>query len=305
MMKKYLKCAVVGVISTMLTMPVYGFTHVSGGGNPEDWQIDNTQYVYDYADVLTDEEELELQERCDKLSQKLDMDVVIVSARDRGDKSDVEYADDFYDYGGYKESGILYLIDEDDGGGVYFSTCGLAMVYLDDYDIDDLIDAVWDNFADYYYYDSARDYLDFVEDVVGSRKKQNAFEELEDAWNEGGYVDYEDFWYDYEDEIYDAYDGNLFTGLQNAGTCFLIALVVAGISVLIMCISSSTRVTVNSRTYMEKDSFKMLHQFDRYTHTTTTSHKVDSSSGSGGSRGGSSSHRSSSGRSHGGGGRRR
>lgn len=305
-MKKCFKSIVVGIIATISAMSVCGFTHVSGGGNPEDWEFDNTQYVFDYAEVLTDDEELELQYRCEKLSEKLDMDVVIVSARDRGDKSDVEYADDFYDYGGYKESGILYLIDEDDGGGVYFSTCGLAMVYLDDYDIEDLIDAVWDEFANYDYFGSAEDYLKYVEDVIGDRKKQNAFEKLEDAWYDGGYDDYEDFWYDYEDEIYDAYEGNLFTGLQNIGVCFLIALIVAGVTVLIMCISSSTKVTVNSRTYMEKGSFKMLHQFDRYTHTTTTSHKVDTSSGgSGGSRGSSSSHRSSSGRSHGGGGRRR
>ena len=304
-MKKYFKNIVVGMIATTLAISICGFKHVSGGGNPEDWEFDNTQYVFDYAEVLTDDEELELQSRCEKLSKKLDMDIVILSAKDRGDKTDAEYADDFYDYGGYKESGILYLIDEDDGGGVYISTCGLAMVYLDDYDIEDLIDAVWDEFANYDYFGSAEDYLKYVEDVIGDRKKQNAFEKLEDAWYEGEYDDYEDFWYDYDDEIYDAFEGNLFTGLQNVGVCFLIALIVAAVSVLIMCISSSAKVTVNSRTYMENGSFKLLHQFDRYTHTTTTSHKVDTSSGGGGSRGGSSSHRSSSGRSHGGGGRRR
>lgn len=304
-MSKFMKKMWLASASIIAVMMSCGFTHVTGGGNPEDWDFDNTQYVFDYADVFTNEEELELQKACEQAKEKLDMDLVIVSSRDLGDKTDVEYADDFYDYGGYSESGILYLIDETGTGGVYFSTCGLAMVYMDDYDIEDLIDAVWDEFVDYDYYGSAEDFISYVEDVIGSRKSQNAFEDLEDAWNEGGYKDYEDFWDDYSDEIYDAYEGNLFTGLQDIALCFVIALVTAGISVLIMCISSSTKVTVNSRTYMENGSFKILHQFDRYTHTTTTSHKVDTSSGGGGSRGHSSSHRSSSGRSHGGGGRRR
>ncbi len=304
-MRKYLKNIVIGVFSLVAAAAVCGFTHVSGGGNPENWEFDNTQYVFDYGDMFSDSEELYLQERCAEAKEKLELDLVIVTTRDLGDKSEVEYADDFYDYGGYSESGILYLIDEDEEG-VYFSTCGLAMVYMDDYDIEDLIDAVWDEYVDYDYYGSAKDFVSHAEDVISSRKKQNAFEELESAWYEGGYDDYSDFWYDYEDEIYDAYEGNLFTGLQSVATCVVIALVVAGVAVIIMCASSSTKVTVNSSTYMEKGSFKMLHQFDRYTHTTTTSHRVDSSSGgSGGSRGHSSSHRSSSGRSHGGGGRHR
>lgn len=305
MMKNVFKKVAMSAICIVMTWTVCGFTHVTGGGNPEDWEFDSTQYVFDYGDVFSKEEELALQERCQEAKEKLDMDLVIVSATDLGDKTDVEYADDFYDYGGYGDSGILYLIDEDNGG-VYFSTCGLAMVYMDDYDIEELIDAVWDEFASYDYYDSAKDFVRHVEDVIGQRKNQNAFEELEDAWKDGGYSDYNDFWHDYSDEIYDAYEGSLFTTFQNPFICILIAAVIAGIAVLIMCVSSGTKVTVNSRTYMKNGSFNMLHFFDRYTHTTTTSRRIDTSSGSGGgSRGGSSSHRSSSGRSHGGGGRRR
>ena len=49
MMKKCFKSIVVGIIATISAMSVCGFTHVSGGGNPEDWEFDNTQYVFDYA----------------------------------------------------------------------------------------------------------------------------------------------------------------------------------------------------------------------------------------------------------------
>lgn len=292
------------VVTSML---MSGYKEAEGDGNPDDWDIDNTQFVYDYADVFTSSEELELQEMCEKTGKELGLDLVIVAAKDLGGMHEMNYADDFYDYGGYSESGVLYLIDLDHDG-IWVSTAGLAMVYIDDYDVETILDEVWVGFEKYDYYRSAEDFVDIVEEIVGDRKDDSDFEELEELWDEGGYDDYDDFFAVYQDEIYDAYEDNFFTAFKNPLTCMGIGAVVALIAVAIMCFSSSTKMTAGSRTYLRNGSFNILHKFDRFTHTTTTSHKVQSSSGGssgGGSRGHSSSHRSSSGRSHGGGGRRR
>ena len=296
-----------------------GYTPVSGDGNPDEWDIDNTQYVYDYADVFTDSEELKLQEMCEETGKELGLDLVIVTSRDLGkgdsnsyvsdstvEKYEREYADDFYDYGGYSDSGVLYLLDLD-YDGIYVSTAGLGMVYIDDYDVETLLDAIWEEYYDYYYYESAEAFVETVEDIVKPRMSDGDFEDLEEAWNKGNYSDYDDFKRDYNDDILDAYAENFFTKFKSPLISAGVAAVIALIAVLIMCFKSSTKMTAGSRTYLKNGSFNVLQRYDRFTHTTTTSHRVNTSSGGGGggSRGHSSSHRSSSGRSHGGGGRRR
>lgn len=291
-----------------------GYTPVEGDGHPDNWDIDNTQFVYDYADVFSNDEELKLQDRAEKLGAELGLDLIIVSTKDIGreansslsdstmDRYEREYAEGFYLEGGY-DDGILYLIDEH-LEGVYLVRSGMAEVYLDDGDHETLLDAVWEQFEVYDYYDSAEAFLDTVEDIVGDRKDDSDFEKLEEAWNEGGYVYYDEFWADYSSDIKEAHEDSIFTPFKNPLLCLGIGAVVAFISVLIMCFSSSTKMTANSKTYMKQGSFNVLHRFDRFTHTTTTTRKVQSSSSSGGGSGRSSSHRSG-GRSFSGGGRRR
>ncbi len=303
-------------MAVVSALAVTGFTSVSGlsNGNPNDWDIDKNQFVYDYADVFDEDEELELQKRAETLGKKLGLDLIIVSARDLGvnvtsytdsqaDRYERDYAEGFYLQGGY-DDGILCLIDER-FEGVYITRSGLAEVYIDDVDHETILDAVFEDFADYDYMDCAESFLDTVEDIVGDRKNDKDFEKLEEAWVEGNYVYYDEFWRDYRDEIIEAYEESVFTMFKNPFVCMGIGAVIALISVLIMCLSSSTKMTAGSKTYMRGGSFNILHRFDRFTHTTTTTRKVQKSSGgSGGSRGRSSSRRSG-GRSFSGGGRRR
>lgn len=253
-------------------------------------EIDKEQYVYDYAGVYDEDEEEELQELCEKIGKKLDLDIIILTSSDLGfgddyasdsviDSYERQYAETFYLSGGY-DDGILYLLDLD-YDGIYVTRSGMAEVYIDDDDNEEILDEIWDDFLDYDYYYAAEDFVDAVNDIVGKRLK--------------------------DDEIVKAHKENLFTGLKNPFTCILIGTVIGIIVVIVALVSSGTHMKAGSRTYMKNGSFRILQRFDRYTHTTTRSYKVESSSG-GGSGGISSSHRSSFGgssRSFSGGGRRR
>ena len=253
-------------------------------------EIDKEQYVYDYAGVYDEDEEEELQEICEKIGKKLDLDIIILTSSDLGfgddyasdsviDSYERQYAETFYLSGGYGD-GILYLLDLD-YDGIYVTRSGMAEVYIDDDDNEEILDEIWDDFLDYDYYYAAEDFVDAVNDIVGKRLK--------------------------DDEIVKAHKENLFTGLKNPFTCILIGTVIGIIVVIVALVSSGTHMKAGSRTYMKNGSFRILQRFDRYTHTTTRSYKVESSSG-GGSGGISSSHRSSFGgssRSFSGGGRRR
>lgn len=294
------------VLSVMIVTSALfcGYTSVKGTGHPDEWDIDNTQFVYDYADVFTDDEELTLQEMCDDIGNELELDIMIVSATDLGGMHESQYAERFYLAGGY-DDGILYLIDLEHDG-IYVIRSGLAEVFIDDYDSEYILDEIWKQYEDYDYYESAEVFVEVVDDLVGTKKNDSQFEELEDAWNDGGYVYYDDFWAVYGDDISEAYDESIFTSFKNPLVSMAVAAVIALIAVLIMCISTNAKMTVDSNTYMKRSSFLLRHRFDRFMHTTTRSYRVSSSSGGsgGGSRGHSSSHRSG-GRSFSGGGRRR
>lgn len=69
-------------------------------------------YVVDDAQLITtDNAKLgELNDKLWKLSEKYDLDIVIVTTDSLGEKSPQAFADDFYDYNGYKKDGILFLI---------------------------------------------------------------------------------------------------------------------------------------------------------------------------------------------------
>ncbi|MCI6553856.1 MAG: TPM domain-containing protein [Lachnospiraceae bacterium] len=66
--------------------------------------------LVDDADLLSDSEEEVLLDKLDDISSIQGMDVVIVTVDSTGDWSTMEYADDFYDYNGYAEDGILLLV---------------------------------------------------------------------------------------------------------------------------------------------------------------------------------------------------
>lgn len=281
-------------------------------------EIDKEHFVYDYAGVYDADEEKELQELCEKIGKKLDLDIILLTSADLGfgdsyasdsvvESYERQYAETFYRSGGFGD-GILYLLDLD-YDGIYVTRSGLAEVYIDDYDHEDILDAIWEDFLDYDYYDAAEEFVDAVEDIVKKRLKDDEFVELKDAWNEGGYVYYDEFKSDYYDEIKKAHKETLFTGFKSPLMCIGVGLVIGIITVIVALVSSGTHMKAGSRTYMKNGSFKMLKRFDQYTHTTTRSYKVESSSGGGGGSGGfSSSHRSSFGgssRSFSGGGRRR
>lgn len=280
-------------------------------------EIDNEHFVYDYAGVYDADEEKELQKLCKKLGNKLDLDIIILTSKDlgfgNGNPSDStvesyerQYAETFYLEGGFGD-GILYLLDLD-YDGIYVTRSGMAEVYMDDDDRERILDEIWDDFLDYDYYDAAEDFVDAVNDIVGPRIKDKDFIKLKEAWDEGGYVYYDEFYTDYYTEIIEAHKATLFTSFKNPINCLMVGGVLGLIVVIVAMISSGNSMKAGSRTYMKQGSFRILQRFDRFTHTTTRSYKVQSSSGGGGSGGHSSSHRSSSGgrsRSFSGGGRRR
>lgn len=254
-----------------------------------------TERVYDYADVLTEEEEQELREYIAWAEPIAKSDIVLVTINkpvEGPEIADMGYryndwelnmrdlADDFYDenlFGydrAYEGDGVLLLDNWYEGqAGSWLSTSGQVFEEMGDYEIDYLLDDV------YYYIETDvlkayKAYVDYIVNLMGGRYEK----------------------------------------VFNMGPGILGSLVISAITALIFIATKMNykegQVTVTVSTYMDgnervrdrRDTFLRKHTTHRRIPRNTSS-GGHSSSGRSHSRGGS--HRSSGGRSHGGGGRRR
>ena len=107
--------------------------------------------VFDQAGLFSETEIIQLEEKIAQCRKSTKMDVVIVSAYADGERSAEEYADDYYDYGGFgvgkKASGVLLLYYMDGpgqpGGECYISTAGTMINMLTDERIESIVDDVY------------------------------------------------------------------------------------------------------------------------------------------------------------------
>jgi len=80
-------------------------------------------HLSDEAGLLSDAERGSIETQLSALSEAYDLDLVIVTTDSTGSKTPMEYADDYYDYNGYRPDGVLLLISME-AGDWWISTAG-------------------------------------------------------------------------------------------------------------------------------------------------------------------------------------
>lgn len=95
--------------------------------------------LVDGANLLTETEEEALLTRLNELRRTYQMDVVIVTTKTLQGKSPQDYADDFYDDGGYSTDGILLLVSMAKRD-YCISTCGYGITVVTEKGLDYLED---------------------------------------------------------------------------------------------------------------------------------------------------------------------
>lgn len=238
--------------------------------------------VYDFGGLLTADESDLLESDMEKISESLDLDIIIVTILDADGKTSRNYADDFYDsnpFGPYAEekyrSGVLLLIDMDNRE-TYISTDTDTELRFTDWEVERMQDSIYDRISEGDYYGSCQAFLKGVE-KYGSFTSESGIEHKEESLTQ--------------------------KLLKN----LLISLGTGGVILLIMVISSKARFAVGRKTYQSDKGVNIRRQADHFIRTTTHTRRIprNTSSGSGSSGSGrTTTHTSSSGRSHGGGGRK-
>lgn len=261
--------------------------------------------VFDQAGLFSETEIIQLEEKIAQCRKSTKMDVVIVSVYADGERSAEEYADDYYDYGGFgvgkKASGVLLLYYMDgpgqQGGECYISTAGTMINMLTDERIESILDDVYGDLGNRDFAGATEHFLEDVKAYVKEGVESGQYTYDRDT---GEIVRYHSI------RLYEV----------------AIAMVIAGILAGSVCLDikkryamkqSSREVSNSLQAYRADCAFCFSVAGDKMVNKYVRSVPIprNTSSGSGGrghsgssSAGRSTIHTSSSGSSHGGGGRR-
>lgn len=254
-----------------------GFSAGIGSENVYASEEAHTQRLADFADLLDDDQEEELEAKLDQISEDYDCDVVIVTEEGIDGAKPMDYADDFFDYNDYgmgsDKSGILLLLTMEERQW-WMSTHGDAIRIFTDAGQNYISDEFVSYLSDGDYYEGFTKFADLCEEFIV--QAQNG-------------------------EPYDT--GNLPEESLPFYITFLIALVIGFVlAVIVSVVMRSGMKTVhmkpNASDYMKAGSLHINRSRDMflYHHVTRTAKPKNESSGGGGS----STHTSSSGQTHGG-----
>lgn len=243
------------------------------------YAVDSNQKIYDFSNVLTDEEEQKLTERMHNFTEKYKIDIVILTDNYQytKDSQNTTFATDFYDYNDF---GINY--EKYDG----------VMLFRNTYEQNPYFDAYSFGNAQLYFYDTRlSNTLDYIYDDIHNEAYYSGFnkfiDKMEEYYNEGKLTDY------YVDEsgfLQKQKTASYY--LKMIGLSMIIALVITGIIIYTLIkknkmVLKATKATV----YMNKEKSKITNVQDNFITSNTTSYVIspDTSSGGGHSSSGGSS----------------
>ena len=238
-----------------------------------------TERVYDYADMLTEEEEQSLREYIAECEEKIQADIVIVTISEsvEYDLQDPDLPEAFHakevgstDWSKVHGNGVLLLDNSYEGQkGSWLSTCGNVYDYFGDYEIDQALYAV-DDYIDESPYRAYKNCISYVTRTM--EESQESMPMTFAPW-------------------------------------ILVGLVVALIYAAVNLHQNKAKDTTATNQYVDGKKPKINDTRDQYLRKNVVTRRIETSSSSGGSShrsgGHGGSHRSSSGVSHGGGGHRR
>lgn len=237
--------------------------------------VDTLEKIYDFADLFTMDEEEKLYDEVSNYINKYSLDMAIVTIDYNNKGSAMEYADDFYDYNLFKYDGLLLLIDMDTRE-IFITTTGDAISMYSDYRIDLILDGVYEDVSNEYYYDASSKFVKISSELAALGLPSGN-----------------------EDYAVSA-DGTIKKDLHLSGI-FIFALVGTIIIILIMVATNRmVKRASSSREYLNKSTMQIKDISTIFLGSNVSKVRISDTSSSGGS----STRSSSSGRSHGGGGRK-
>lgn len=265
-------------------------------------RVDASEKIYDFGEILTEEEEKILYEKIKEYISYTNMDMVIltVDMEYNIDSVNEDYAADFYDYNDFgidftKYSGILLLRNKyslDPYFNIY--TFGDAQLYYDYNTCESILDDIYYELKNHQYLSGFEHFISLSKSHFDNEKGNNYYIDDEGNTHINGY---------YVDE-----NGYIHSNPPVYRVPIIVSLWISGIVTLIVILvlikkNKMVKKETLASVYMDSSSVRYNKKIDQFLHSHTTSYTVSHDSGGHGG-GGHSSHSGSSGGGHGGGGGR-
>ncbi len=244
---------------------------------------DGVPRLVDEADLLSDSDEAILLDQLDEISERQQVDIVVVTLNSLEGMSPMEYADDFYDYNGYgfgdERDGVLFLISMEERDW-YISTTGYGITAVTDAGREYMSEQFIDYLREGEYKETFTAFAGLCDDFITQAREGEPYD-----------VDH------LPKEPFEVV-GSLIIAL---GGGFLISLIATGI---MRGKLKSVRSQSAANNYVKSNSMNLTKRNDLFLYRQVSRRKKpkESSSSSSSSSGGSRTHKSSSGTTHGGGG---
>lgn len=269
--------SIYSLMMTVLLVVTWGFTAQAASVNQE-------QFVFDYAGILTDQEITQLETLANELGAETETAFLIITANGMDGKDIVDYVGDFYDENapGYDQpyGNTAILAIDMEGRDIYLAGFKKAELYLNDQRLDLIMESITPALSQGNYYEAFAAFISNSHSYMGMEPETSRD-------NPGSNPDHNDGYQKYEEEYYagGTSSDNIFFQLWFQ---LLVSFIVGGAVVGILTYNSGGRVTVNSGTYMNSNSSKVLHRHDRYLRKTVTRVKkpTNNKNNSGGFTGG-------------------
>ncbi|MCM3041550.1 TPM domain-containing protein [Paenibacillus motobuensis] len=217
--------------------------------------VETKKLIYDKANLLTEEEYLELNKLANELGAKRDTDIMLITTNNDQNLDVVAITQNFYDNQapGYdKPHGNTVLLTLDmRNREVYIAGFYNAKQYLGDDRVDKIRGKISSDLSAGNYKQAFEEYIQSSYEYMGIKPGVNPDNILFNIW------------------------------FQLGG-----ALAIGAIVVGIMAARTGGRVTVSRRTYEDGSTSGIVGKEDRYIRTTVTKQKIEKSSGSSSSSGG-------------------
>ena len=142
-------------------------TYVSGAP-----RVSGKPRVYDGAGLLSSDEVSSLTRKLKDLSSRHNMDILVLTSDTLNGMDTDDYADDFYDYNGYKDDGVLLFISMSTSE-MYISTKGRGTDYITDYGIDYIFDQISTDLSSGRFYEAFEKYADQTDKLIKEAENGN------------------------------------------------------------------------------------------------------------------------------------
>lgn len=240
--------------------------------------VNANEKIYDFAELLTEEEEKQLYDKVKEFIANTNLDLAIVTINTNVKDSTQEYADDFYDYNDFSIDGLAFVIDMQNRI-FYISTAGKAMLYYDDYRIEYILSALDQEMYNHESFNACNTLIS----------------QLTEYYN-NGFSDNADKYVVIGTQIYRKTPYLLLS---------IIAVVSATIGTLILALrNKKIKLATNSNDYFDNKSFEITKDTKEFISSNTSRVYIPPADSGGGGSSGGGFHSGSSGASHGGGGHR-